>query len=247
MQSDAHITEQARTSQLDALILQLESLPTYPEPHELSQIQVAIASLNDRLDNLTQQLNTQSEPQLEQRLLVQVGEIQRQLENLYATTAEQHNRIQQLKNDLELQIDRLRQETSELNDRIQVLDETPRRLEKVEQLTDELDKRTIVLDKHALSLVQVEQRIEMLQQLIVRIDLGYLQQQLANESAKSADLATGLMELSKGSATKQELDALTQLVVEETERLKDALAGLPTLIPQFDSSLTCTPNYLQLF
>jgi hypothetical protein len=181
LQSDTNITEQARISQLDVLALKLESLSISPEPHGLSQLQVAIARLNDRLDNLTQQFSIRSEPQLEQ-------------------------------------------------------------LERVEQLADMLDAKTTVLDGHALSLVQVEQRVEMLQLLIDKIDLDYLQQQLANESAKSADLESRLVGLSEASATKQELNALAQLVAEETERLKGAIAerlkgaiaDLPTSSPQFD-------------
>jgi len=72
LQSDSSLTTEALarlSSRLSALALWLDSLPTPPEPVDLSGIQLAIKDLNAKLCDLSEQFNARPETTLEKEKL----------------------------------------------------------------------------------------------------------------------------------------------------------------------------------
>lgn len=267
-----HNTQEAivqLTNQLGSLALRLDNLPTPPKPVDLSGIEGAIANLNCQLSSLTLQFDTRSEATKVQRLgemialaiqrldeleqqqqnLGEISEIQQQLKDLDASTANLHNYAQQLKHDLEGRINQLHLATSALDERSQMLIEIPKRLEEIKKLNAGQDERTTTLDERIKTLAQMEQHVKTVQQstavlhekvehLLNRaLNQDDIQQQLASlwqlASESTKKLESELARLSKASATQQDLDILTQLFVQEIE---EAIAALPPSLPPFDPS-----------
>lgn len=163
----------------------------------VTKTQAAIADLGDRLNALAEKFNTRPEPQaveqLQQRFQIisflaseisksqlkqqqfggQLGEMKKSLENLDVSATDLHDYTRQLKQEVENWL-------IDLDERTQMLSQTPQQLEEIRILTTDLKETTAVLNKptqnwefsHQVD-TAVERRVAEMNQLLKKIQPAY--------------------------------------------------------------------------